>query len=133
MKSYMTREQAEVWVASLADRNGMLVDEYIRPLVAALTRLGVQTTMSCHGHEILMEPCPWVEFTHRDLPYVAQLVAKQNRPHKNDGSRNENWWTLFPAGDKIKLIPLDRKRHLAKLRTGAYEFAEFLHEIADRG
>jgi hypothetical protein len=133
MKSHMTREQAEAWVATLADGEGIPVDEYIRPLVAALTRLGVQTTASCHGHERYIEPCPWVRLTYRDLTFVAGLVARQNRPSKRDGSFNENLWVLYPSGLHIKLLPLNRNRHLAKLRADAYEFAEFLHELADSG
>jgi hypothetical protein len=133
MKSYKTREGAQAWVETLVDGNGMSVDEYIRPLVAALGRLGVHTTMSCHGHEDLEGACPWVSITTRDLEFVAGLVAKQNRPNKDDGKPNKNWWVLYPMGDRIMLLPFNRRRHLAKMRVDAYEFAEFLHSLADRG
>lgn len=133
MKSYMTREQANAWVTSLADRNGMAVDEHVRPLVAALARLGVYTTMSCHGHESFEYPCPWVRFTYRDLQFVAKLVARQNGSCKKNGDMSVNLWVLYPSADQITLAPFNLKQPLAKLRADACTFAEFLHELADRG
>ena len=125
-------DQSSKMVEKMVDALDHPVDEKIRKLLAALITFGVRTTASCEGHMDQGHPYPWIHVVPEDAIVLSALLARQNRPTREDGAPNNNRWTIVPEGNWLSLEPRDLSRPLAELQHDAEKFAARLREIAAR-
>jgi hypothetical protein len=60
---------------------------------------------------------------------VGYLIARQNRPIKEE-QENKNRWVLLPVAGAFRIVPEDRNRPLFDLQKDAIEFGEYLQGLA---
>jgi len=108
------------------------IDPKIRALVIGLRRWGINTVMSCQGHDRGF-PFPWIDISSKDTDKLLVICGWYN-VLKRPFLETIKWVILpmtFPSGKiSIRLLPKGEES-LEKLQESAIEFGKFLQKLPE--
>ncbi len=107
------------------------LDPAIKQLVLELRAHGVQTVMSCEGHQEHGFPYPWVDVVLEDEVRLLHLVRRFNIRVNSKEIQPEVTWVIEPQGD-LRIYPSNRGQPLATLQKSAEAFGEFLQRSKEK-
>jgi len=116
-------------IEAINDSMGLPIDQKIKDLVIGLRRWGIETVMSCEGHENGLK-YPWIDV---DIGSVEKLVEILGVWWKKESDCDQPRWLIKShAGGMVRIIPEDKRtRSLQEMQEDAKNFGRFLQEIPE--
>lgn len=119
-------------VETIKDSLGKSIEPAVRDLVIGLRRWGIETEMSCEGHEDGIK-YPWIDVSLKSVQQLVKLLGIWWKEKENNiPASDQPKWLIKSFAGMIRIFPEDKEiRSLQEMQEDAKNFGKFLQEIPD--
>ena len=117
-------------VEDIKDRLGKPIEPGIKDLVIGLKRWGIETEMSCEGHEDGLK-YPWVDVSLGSIRNLIKILGIWwEGKEKRVPACNQPKWLIKAFAGMVRIFPENKRtRSLKEMQKDAKSFGKFLQEI----